>query len=89
MAYYLLQSLKMLLKDTVLTTGEKESRLLETREYLHSEVRRRKDQAECLESCKVSNHGATLGLYNIESFRAINLVLSGNQLEFMENLHLL
>ena len=74
MACYLLQSLKTLFKDTVLTTGEKESRLLGTREYLHSELRRRKDQTECLESCMVSNHGATLGLYNIERFRAINLV---------------
>ena len=74
MACYLLQSLKTLLKDTVLTTGEKESRLLGTREYLHSEVRRMKDQTECLESSMVIDHGTTLRLYNIERFRAINLV---------------
>ena len=75
MACYLLQSLKMLLKDSVLTTGEKESRLLRIREYLHSELRRRKDQTECLESSSMAiDHGATLRLYNIERFRAINLV---------------
>ena len=74
MACYLLQSLKMLLKDTMLTTGEKESRLLRIREYLHSELRRRKDQTECLESSMVTDHGANLRLYNIERFRAINLV---------------
>ena len=74
MACYLLQSLKMLLKDTILTTGEKESRLLRIREYLHSELRRRKDQTECLELSMVIDHGANLRLYNIERFRAINLV---------------
>ena len=74
MGCYLLQSLKTLLKDTVLTTGEKESRLLRTREYLHSELRRRKDQTDRLESSMVIDHGATLRLYNIEHFRAINLV---------------
>ena len=36
MACYLLQSLKMLLKDTVLTTGEKESRLLRIKPSAHS-----------------------------------------------------
>ena len=74
MACYLLQSLKTLLKNTVLTTGEKEIRLLGTREYLHIESRRRKDQTERLESSMVIDHGATLRLYNIERFRAINLV---------------
>ena len=74
MVCYFLQSLKMLLKDTVLTTGEKESRLLRKREYLHSELRRGKDQTECLESSMVTDHRATLQLHNIELFRGINFV---------------
>ena len=74
MACSLLQSLKTLLKDTVLTTGEKESRLLGTREYLYSELRRRKDQTDRLGSFMVIDHGAALQ-HNIERFRAINLVL--------------
>ena len=47
---------------------------VEDRGVLHSELRRRKDQTECLESSMVIDRGATLRLYNIERFRAINLV---------------
>ena len=60
-------------KDTVLTTGEKESRLLRIREYLYSKLRR-KDQTDRLESSLVIDHGATPQLYNIECFRAISFV---------------
>ena len=59
MACSLLQSLKKLLKDTVLTMGE---------------LRRRKDQTDRFESYLLIDHGAALQLHNIERFRAINLV---------------
>ena len=74
MACSLLQSLKTLLKDPVLTTGEKEIRLLRTREYLCRELRRRKDEIDRLDSSLVIDQGAALQLHNIERSRAINLV---------------
>ena len=74
MACYLLQSLKALLKDSMLATGEKESRFLRTREYLYSELRRRKDQTNRIESSMVIDHRPTLRFHNMERFRAINFV---------------
>ena len=74
MACSLLQSLKTLLKDPVITTGEKEIRLLRTREYLCREVKRRKDETDRFDSSLVIDHGAALQLHNIERPRAINIV---------------
>ena len=60
-------------KDTVLMTGEKESRLLRTRKNMYSELRRRKGQTDHVESSLVIDHGAALQLHSIERLRALNL----------------
>ena len=61
-------------KRTCVDEGRGIKSFVEDKGYLHSELRRRKDETDRLESSLVIDHGAALQLHNFERFREINFV---------------